>query len=129
MKRKKSFWNSKKGEIGFQAIPMVIMGLVVSAAIGVAGFLALESLDDSLVSNVAGCGRNSTGGTSGTILYTSCPEGYNSTQNIAAGLGNVFDFAPTWGTLVGVGILIGIVLLSFGVGAVGYSVAKNKGYL
>lgn len=104
----KPFLTNKRGMMTFQTIPVIILALVVSAAIGVAGFLALDGLDNNLTAN---------------------SEGFNATANITVGMGNIFDFAPTWGTLVGVGILIGIVLLSFGIGAVGYAAAKNRGYL
>ena len=114
--------------MNLNAVAVTILGMMFVAVVGVATFLALDGLDDNLVNDVAYCGRNSSGGTSGTILYTGCPEGYNATQQITAGVGNVYDLAPTWGTLIGVGVLIGIITGFLFLGAVGYGYGRRKGY-
>lgn len=92
----------------FSDVPAVLLGMLLIAVIGVATFLALDGLDDNLTAN---------------------SEGANATRSITTGVGNVFDLAPTWGTLVGVGVLIGIVAGFLFLGAVGYSYGKSKGYI
>lgn len=112
----------------FGEVPAVLLSMLLIAVIGVAIFLALSGMQANFVSGATRCGTNSTGGTSGTIWYDNCGEGYNSTQQITVGVGNIFDLSPTWGTLIGVGVLIGIVAGFLLIGAAGYVYGRRKGY-
>lgn len=94
--------------MNFADVPAVLLGMLLIAVIGVATFLALDGLDDNLTAN---------------------SEGANATDKITVGIGNIFDLAPTWGTLVGVGVLIGIVAGFLFLGAVGYSYGRREGYI
>lgn len=100
------FFKQKKGNLG--SVPAVLMSLLLVAVIGVATFLALDGLDDNL---------------------TAGSEAANATAKITTGVSNVFDLAPTWGTLIGVGVLLGIVGGFMVLGALGYGYAKNRGMI
>ena len=94
-------------------VPTVALTFVLIAAIFVAGFLVLDGLDDDLVPNTAGC--NST-------AKTACGYAYNATLTMNGALDNIIDFASTWGTILGVAVLLGIVMIGFGM-------ARSKGYV
>lgn len=92
--------------MSLDAIPRVLMVMLLVAVIGVATFLALDGLDDNLTAN---------------------SEAANATAKITTGVGNIFDLAPTWGTLIGVGALLAIVAGFVVLGAYGYSYGKQRG--
>jgi len=54
------------------ALVMVVFGMILTI-----GGEIQEDVKEDQVTNVASCGRNSTGGTGGTILYTLCPTSYD----------------------------------------------------
>ena len=64
------------------AIAVVIVVMTVAF-----GQQFLSSTGASFVTGAANCGANSTGGSSGTIAYTACGAGYNSTLSGISGLG------------------------------------------
>lgn len=76
-------------------VPGVAITLVLVAAIFVAGFLVTDGLDDGLTANSFAA---------------------NATDEIDEGMYNVVEYAPTWGTLIGVGVLLAIVLGAFYLG-------------
>ena len=82
-------------------IPTVALTFVLIAAIFVAGFLVLDGLDDDL--------------TAGSFAI-------NATTTMNTALENIIDFAATWGTIVGVAVLLGIVMVGFGM-------AKTRGFI
>lgn len=85
----------KKTMVALADVPAVAITLVLVAAIFVAGFLVTDGLDDSLTAN----------------SYAA-----NATDELDEGMYNVVEYAPTWGTLIGVGVLLAIVLGAFYVG-------------
>jgi hypothetical protein len=87
--------------------PAVIMALFIIAVVGVATFLALDGLKANLDAGSAGA---------------------NATEKIETGVSNVFQLAPTWGTLIGVGVLLGIVAGFLVLGAIGYQAGRSRGY-
>ena len=104
----------------FERVPIVIIFLLISAAVGVAMFLALDELDEQLIDSTVNCNA---------VNRTGCPEGYNATQNVVLSAGNIFDLAPTWGTLIGVGVLLGIVAGFLLVGYLGYRYGRDRGMI
>ena len=92
--------------VAFERVPTILVAMLVIAVVGVSTFLALDGLDDNLTAN---------------------SEGANATAAITTGVGNIFDLAPTWGTLIGVGVLLGIVAGFLIVGALGYQYGRNRG--
>jgi hypothetical protein len=80
------------------------MGFLLIAVVTVAAFLALDGLDDNLSAS----------------SYAA-----NATSKINQGIYNSVEMAPTWGTLIGVSVLIAIVLGGL---VVGYGFGKGKGY-
>ena len=81
-------------------LPNVAMALIFIAVIFVAGFLVLDGLDDDLTAN----------------SYAA-----NASADISEGMGTITEYAPTWGTIIGVAVLLAIVIG-------GFSFGKNKGY-
>lgn len=74
--------------------------MVVIAAVFVAGFLVLSGLQSDL--------------TAGTSAY-------NATTEVTTGLTNIVSYAPTWGTIIGVAILLAIIVGGFAFG-------RSRGY-
>jgi hypothetical protein len=97
----KSFWKSTKGAMTLGEVPTVALTFVLIAAIFVSGFLVVAGLGTGLQVNSAAA---------------------NSTTLVTTGLSNIVSYAPTWGTIVGVSILLGIVIVGFGM-------ARQKGYM
>jgi len=93
---------AKKGNIGLGSLPTIAITLVVVAAVFVAGFLAIDGLSES-----------------------SEPGTYaaNSTAAIEEGMYNITNFLPTVGTLIGVGLLLGVILLAF----MGFQAGRQRG--
>lgn len=87
---KKSIF-SKRGALTLGEIPTVALTLVFIAAIFVGGYLVLDGLGNaSTDTSVTGAVNNMTGA-----------------------FDNVITYAPTWGTIIGVSVLIGIVVAGF----------------
>lgn len=89
------------------AMPTVAITMVLIAAVFTAGFLVVAGLQDSL--------------TADTVAD-------NATDDIVEGMANITSYAPTWGTIIGVAVLLGIVIGGFALGVVGYNAGKQRGY-
>jgi len=85
---------------GLTELPGVAMTLVMVAVIFVAGFLVLEGLEDS----------------------TTGADATNAINNVSAGLTNIVEYAPTWGVILGVAVLLSIVIG-------GFMFARGRGYV
>lgn len=81
-------------------LPSTAILLVFVAVVFVAGFLVLEGLDTDLTPN----------------SYAA-----NASNNLQEGMDNVTNYASTWGTIIGVAVLLGIVIGGFAFG-------RNQGY-
>lgn len=90
----------KKGVMTVGNLPNLALTLLFVAAIFVGGYLVLAGLGDA-----------STDASVGTAV-----------GNMTASFDNIITYAPTWGTIIGVSILIGIVVF-------GFAFARNRGYL
>jgi hypothetical protein len=77
--------------ISLDDLPNVAITLVLIAAIFVAGFLVLAGLKSGVTDADATAAIN----------------------NVTKGMTNVVTYAPTWGTILGVAALLGIVLYGF----------------
>jgi len=91
---------NKKGEITLGSLPSIAIGLVIVAAVFVGGFLALDALSSDLAPNSFAA---------------------NATTAVTEGMYNVTSFLPTTGTMIGIGLFLGVILLAFAVG-------RDKGY-
>lgn len=76
-------------------LPNTTLTLVFVAVIFVAGFLVLNGLDGDLTAN----------------SYAA-----NASSAIQEGMDNVTDYAGTWGTIIGVAVLLAIVVGGFAFG-------------
>lgn len=76
-------------------LPNTVLTLVFVAVIFVAGFLVLSGLDADLTAN----------------SYAA-----NASSAIQEGMDNVTDYAGTWGTIIGVAVLLAIVIGGFAFG-------------
>lgn len=81
--------------VGLGDVPGIFLSLVFIVTVGVAGYLILAGLGDSTTNTSA----------TGAI------------GNFTTAMDNIVSYAPTWGVIIGVAVLIGIVLLSFRFGA------------
>ncbi len=93
-------------------LPQIILILLVIAVVGIATFLALDGLRVPLET---GLGVNET------------TTALNATDNIELGIANIFDLAPTWGTLIGVSVLLLIVAGLAAVGFMGFGAMRGGG--
>lgn len=91
---------NKKGTVSIGDMPGLFMGIVLALAVGIAGFLIITGLSSS----------------------TTNTDATNAAANATAALSNVFDYLPTVGIVVGVAILLGVVIVGFGM-------ARNRGYI
>ena len=82
-------------------VPTTALTFVFVAVIIVAGFLVLTGLDTDLAAN----------------SYAA-----NASSKMQAGLDNITDYASTWGTIVGVAVLLAIVVGGFAFG-------RGKGWI
>lgn len=101
LKTKLEDMKSKKGMITLGGLPSIAIGLVVVAAVFVGGFLALDALDNDLTANSFAA---------------------NATEKVTEGMFNVTAFLPTTGTMIGIGLLLGVILVGFAI------YGRNKGY-
>jgi len=81
----------KRGAMGLGDVPGIFLSLVFIVTIGVAAYLVLAGL-----------------GASTTDAHATAAVG-----NFTSALDAVVGYAPTWGVLIGVAVLIGIVLMAF----------------
>lgn len=99
---------SKKGAMGLSDLaPIAIAFVFVAVVIGVGASL-LASVQDDAVTNTANCGRNSTGGTSGTIGYSACGTNYNVTGEGLQSLGELSSWLPTIALVIAAAVVIGV---------------------
>lgn len=90
----KELWAARKGALTLGNVPGVFLSLVFIVTIGVAAYLVLAGLSSSTTNHPA-------------LL---------AIGNFTTSLTNVVSYAPTWGTIIGVAVLIGIVLTAFAYG-------------
>lgn len=95
MKTKKP--TGRKGAFTLGELPAIVLTLIFVATILVGGYLVLDGLG--------------TAATDGNDSSTSQAEA--AVNNMTASFDNVVTYAPTWGTILGVSILIGIVVFGF----------------
>lgn len=82
---------NKKGAMTIGQLPTLVITLVLVAALFVSGYLILAGLGDS--STNAGV--------------------QTAVGNLTLTFDNVISYSPTWGIIIGVAILLGIVLFGF----------------
>ena len=87
--------------VSMSELPSLAITFVLVAALFVAGFLVVSGLAESKTDST----------------------GLNSTvANVTEGMGNVVAYAPVWGTIIGVAVLLAIVIG-------GFSFGRQKGYI
>lgn len=113
-----------------QQMPAIGLTLVLVAALFVAGFLVIDGLTTTTTACSSGTWNataqscwNGSHNLDALLTYAG-----NSSIDISGGMGNITSYAPTWGTILGVAVLLGIVIGGFALGVVGYKVGKNRGY-
>ena len=89
MRKQKSFL-SRRG-IGLGDVPELMLTLVFIVTIGVASYLVLAGLNSG----------------------TTDAKAKLAIGNFTVSMDNVVSYAPTWGVIIGVAVLIGIVLSAF----------------
>lgn len=94
--------------VSLEELPALVMVLVLTGVIFVAGFIVLGDLGDSSMID-DGCA-------------TTMSNGEAAIGNISSGMTSIVEYAPTWGVIIGVAVLLGVV-----VGAFVY--ARGAGYL
>lgn len=92
--RIEAFMKAKKGAIGLGDVPALMLSLVFIVTIGVAIYLVLAGLNSS----------------------TTNGDAQRAVGNFTVTMNNIVAFAPTWGTVLGVAVLIGIVIAAFAFG-------------
>lgn len=90
--------------IDLKELPNLAITLVLIAAVLVSVFLILDGLQTSQGYGGAGCN---------TTNQSACGSWYSATSNITSGTKAIIGFAPVWGVLLGVGVLLGIVIYAF----------------
>lgn len=101
-------------------LPKIGLALVLAGVFFVIGFLVLADLrtDIECPSGYTPNASSSTGCqvATNTSLVIARTNAGNATINLQGGLSNVTDYASTWGTIIGVAVLLGIVLVGFAFG-------------
>ena len=93
------------------AITIVLVALVVAYGLQIMG----ETRTDIATENAGtACGTNSTGGTAGTILYSSCGEAYNATTEGIEATAKITTKLGTIVTVVLAVVVIGVLIFYFG---------------
>lgn len=92
----KTMLAARRGAMGLGDVPSVFLTLVLIVVIGVAAYLVLGGLRSSIT---------------GTDAQSNASVA--AISNFTTALNNVVSYAPTWGTIIGVAVLIGIVLTAF----------------
>jgi len=80
--------------VSISDMPNLAITFVLVAALFVAGFLVISGLGDS----------------------TTDAEATSAVANVSEGMLNIVEYAPTWGTIIGVAVLLGIVIGGFAFG-------------
>ena len=89
----------------------------VVAGIGIAyGLQVMGEIKTDMITDTAGCGLNSTGGTGGTLLYNQCPAEYNATGSAIDGVAKFPEKFGTIATIVIAAIVIMILVRYLGAG-------------
>ena len=89
-------------------ITIVVVTIVLAFGIQIVG-----NVRDDFITYEAACGRNSSGGTAGEILYTACGADYNATVDGISGMEKLTDKLPTIGLVVAAVIIIAILVKGF----------------
>ena len=80
--------------VSISELPSLAITFVLVGALFVAGFLVINGLGDA----------------------TSDASATSAVANVSAGMLNIVTYAPIWGTIVGVAVLLGIVIGGFSFG-------------
>ena len=80
--------------VGLNELPTIAITFTLVAALFVAGFLVVDGLGDS----------------------TSDADATHAVANVTAGMSNIVEYAPVWGTIIGVAVLLAIVIGGFSFG-------------
>ena len=104
MKNKSQIAEFELGDLVGITITFVIIGIAVTY-----GVKTQSDVRSGLVTNVANCGRNSTGGTAAPT-YTSCGLAYNASGDAILGTKKISDNLPTIGLIVVAAVIIGILV-------------------
>lgn len=91
--------------------PVAIAFVFVAVVIGVGATLLSNIQTSQGYGTTASCGLNSTGGTGGTILYTSCSTAANATGQGLVSVDELASWLPTIALVIAASIVIGV--LSF----------------
>lgn len=106
-------------------LPTTAITLVFFAVVVVSGFLVLDGLQTEVACGT-GYDYNETSQdcqlTSNISVTTEPTYAGNASLNIQSGLDNVTSYASTWGTIIGVAVLLAIVIGGFMFG-------RSRGYL
>ena len=109
-------FRSKRGTYRIQDLLPVALILVI-ATVGIAiGAQVLDNIQTGYVTGTTDCGLNSTGGTSGTLVYSGCGAAYNVTTVGLEAQGELGSWLDTIALIVAAAIIIGVLVTSFMVG-------------
>lgn len=89
------FKMNKKG-LGLGDVPTVMLNLAFIVVISIAVYLILGGMDTSI-----------------TGITATANASHSAVNNFTAAMNSIVGFAPTWGVIIGVAVLIGIVLTAF----------------
>ena len=100
---------TKKGAMTLSDLaPVAIAFVFVAVVIGVGGTILSSIRSGQGYGTRASCGTNSTGGSNGTILYTSCDTAVNTTGQGLDSLDELGGWLPTIALVVAAAIVIGV---------------------
>lgn len=103
---------AKKGAMTLSDLaPVAIAFVFVAVVIGVGATVLSSIRGGQGYGTTTACGTNSTGGSSGTILYTGCSTAANTTGEGLNSLDELGGWLPTIALVVAAAIVIGV--LSF----------------
>jgi hypothetical protein len=97
-------------------LPVALILVVATIGIAVGGGEVLSSFQSNYVDNSLACGTNSTGGSSGTLLYSNCSYAYNITDSGLEGQDELGSWLDTIALIIAAAIIIGVLITSFMVG-------------
>jgi hypothetical protein len=113
--------HKKRGNVGvWGAIGLAVVGSLLAWGIFA---IVNQAFLESQVTNTAGCGLNSTGGTGGTILYSGCDSAYKIIDGSLQFQLNAVEQLPTAGTILGVMLIVAIV---GAFGFLGYQFVRSR---
>ena len=92
--------------VSMSELPTLAITFVLVAALFVAGFLVVAGLNESITDS------NASTTTTGEAIV----------GNVSEGMSNVVSYAPVWGTIIGVAVLLSIVIG-------GFAFSRNKGLI